>query len=119
MDTFAGYMMSIYVQYNLVLAVIMVVVGIWIAKRLPSGWTASIIGFFASILAAVTIVSIAIVVMVMVATGGAAIIAALPVVAWALETGPEFALIPMFLCPTAFVIGRVRRKRTVSLPASS
>ncbi|RWO20073.1 hypothetical protein [Mesorhizobium sp.] len=112
MGSFADYMMSIYVQYNLILAVIMLIVGFGTANRLPLGLIPGIIGFFSSIVAAVMIVSVAI--LVMAAARGAAIKAEYRSLQWALESGPEFALLPMLLCPIAFVIGRLRRKRIVS-----
>ncbi|EJZ22343.1 hypothetical protein RCCGEPOP_05267 [Rhizobium sp. Pop5] len=101
-------MMSIYLQYNLALAVILLVFGIQLAWWMPRGWLVGVAGFFASVAGAVTVAAIAIVVMLLVK--GGAFAPGLGTVAWAYETGPEFAGLPILLCPIAFVIGRVKRR---------
>ena len=108
MDLFDDYMTGIYFQYNFVLAVIFIVFGIKFALWMPKGWLAGVAGFFASIVGAVTVAAIAIVVMLL--FKGGAFAPGMDMLAWAYETGPEFAAIPILLCPIAFVIGRIKRR---------
>jgi hypothetical protein len=110
MNVFDDYMTSIYLQYNLVLAVILFIFGFNIALWMPRGWLSGVAGFFASIVGAAIVVAIAILVMAL--SQGAAFIPGLPMIAWAFEAGLEFAIIPILLCPVAFVIGRIKREKS-------
>lgn len=72
MNVFDDYMMSIYLQYNLVLAVVLIFFGVQLAWWIPKGWIAGAAGFFASMIGAVTVAAVAIVVMLL-SKGGALI----------------------------------------------
>lgn len=108
MNFFDDYMMSIYLQYNVVLAVILIFFGVQLAWWIPKGWLVGTAGFFASMVGAITVAAIAIVVMLL--SKGGAFDPGAGMLAWAYQTGPEFAAIPILLCPIAFVIGRLKRR---------
>ena len=108
MNVFDDYMMSIYLQYNLVLAVVLIFFGVQLAWWIPKGWIAGAAGFFASMVGAVAVAAVAIVVMLL--FKGGAFDPGVGMLPWAFQTGPEFAAIPILLCPIAFLVGRIRRR---------
>lgn len=116
MTQFGQYMMSNYIIYNLAMIIVVIGMAVYVARKMPKGWISGASGIFITLIAAVAFAAMAV------------FIIAIPfmtqmpplglgAIAWAVETGVEFTLIPILVTPLSYLVARFRRRATVTTSA--